>query len=99
MLQWGGGFVYGIVAAFLVGAHSRLFKVGLLGFTLLCLAYYGCVLVAVWRASDLYGGAKLWGILAKIFCVLGALQILEALFRHAWLISTFGSTDQRTLAA
>lgn len=48
-------------------------------FLAMCLAYFFLIYVGIWRASNQYGGPRLWAILAKI-------GIVVSVNANAWTI-------------
>jgi hypothetical protein len=48
--------------------------------TIVYLAYYVFMIAAIWRSSEKYRGAKIWGALARISVILGGIRTLLAFF-------------------
>ena len=49
-------------------------------FGLVAISYNCAVLKGIWEAANQYRGPRVWAILGKVAVVLGALQIVAAIF-------------------
>lgn len=75
-------WLYGIAVGFVVSiAFSIIKSPGMIAIALLAyVAYEIPVLIGIWHSATKYTGPKVWAVLAKVACVLGALMLLGGLF-------------------
>lgn len=71
-------WLYGIGVGFPVSIVFSIIKSpGMIAIALLAYAAYEIpVLIGIWHSSTKYTGPKVWAVLAKVACVLGALMLL-----------------------
>lgn len=75
-------WLYGIAVGFVVSIVFSIIKSpGMIAIALLAyVAYEIPVLFGIWHSATKYTGPKVWAVLAKVACVLGALMLLGGLF-------------------
>ena len=75
MTYWFWGFTINAVFTVIFASVRRPSP----GLTLFYYAYYVFMIVAIWRSSERYTGAKVWGVLARVSVMLGLIRTVVAL--------------------
>lgn len=71
-------WLYGVLVGFVLKITMKSIEsIGVLVIVMLVYSAYEIpVLMGTWRAATKYKGSKIWAVLAKVVCILGALMLI-----------------------